>query len=253
MPDDFDTQLNAIMEGNFNEPAPTEPAPKDTPAPAPGTANSGAVEKTWKAAGRDWKGDDLAKAHDSLVREFGSRNKDWEDLKGLRTVREQLNKDPEFNRYFRSAIEAYQNARNAGQSKDSAQKQTGLPPELAAKLEKVDRFEELADRMEFEREEAQVTKKFNLDADTLKKVEDYSYAHKGLALEDSYKQMMFDLNQSKIAEKKEADLAKRKEASRGNGPTPEHIAPSAKGINIKSDAEWRRGAGDALSKFGLSD
>jgi len=244
---EFDAELNAIMGGSIEQaPAKTQ----DTPTPT-AQANSGAVEKTWKAAGRDWKGDDLAKAHDALVREFGSRNKDWEELKSLRTVKEQLGKDPEFNRYFRSAIEAYQNARQAGQSKDSAQRQTGLPPEIAAKLEKVDRFEELADKMEFEREQAQVTKKFNLDEATLRKVEDYSYAHKGLPLEDSYKQMMFDLNQNKLAERREAEAAKRKEVSRTSGPTPEHIVPSSKGVSLKGDADWRKASGEALGKYGI--
>lgn len=243
MANDFDAEMNAIMEGTIEQ-APTQ----GIPAPAPG-ANSTPAEKTYKSAGRDWKGDDLAKAHDSLTREFGSRNKDWEEMKQLRDVKAQLAKDPEFNTYFRSAIEAYQKSRAAGQTQSTAQRQTGLPPEVAAKLEKVDRFEKLADRLEFEREESSVVKKYKLDDDTLKKVEDYSLAHNGLELEASYKQMQFDLNHQKMTDQKVKELAQRQNASRQSAPAAEHAIPSPKGVSLKSDADWRKNAGAELGKY----
>lgn len=237
----FDNELNAIMEGNI-------PAPETqgTPAPAAQTQTS---EKTYQAAGRNWKADELAKAHDSLVREMGSRNKDWESLKELRQVKENLNKDPEFNRYFRSAIEVYQKNREAGQSQSTAQRQSGLPPEIVQKLEKVDRFEQLADKMEYDGEVSQVTKKFGLDDATLRKVEDYSLAHKGMPLEDSYKQMMFDLNHSQVAERRTKEAEQRKAVSKQSAPITESIQPSGKSISLKGDADWRKHAGDALGKF----
>lgn len=241
----FDNELNAIMEGNIQAPAPTETGTPATPAPA----NSGAIEKTYKAAGRDWKADELAKAHDSLVREMGSRNKDWNELKELRQVKENLNKDPEFNRYFRSAIEAYQKSREAGQSQATAQRTSGLPPEVVQKLEKVDRFEQLADKMEYDAEVSQVSKKYKLDDETLRKVEDYSLAHKGMPLEDSYKQMMFDLHQQQLMDRRTQEAAQRKAVSKQNAPSTEPVIPSAKSGALKSDADWRKSAGEALGKF----
>lgn len=242
----FDNELNAIMEGNI--PAPT-PQPDNQAPPA---QTQTASEKTYKAAGRDWKADELAKAHDSLVREMGSRNKDWEQLKELRTVRENLNKDPQFNQFFRSAIEAYQKSREQGQSQSTAARTSGLPPEVVQKLEKVDRFEQLADKMEYDSEVSQVSKKYNLDEATIRKVEDYSLAHKGMPLEDSYKQMWYDLHQSKLAETRAKEAEQRKAVSKQSAPNTEHVQPSGKSASIKSDADWRKAASDALDKFNVN-
>ena len=239
----FDNELNAIMEGNIAAPEKTQ----DTQQAAPTQTQTS--EKTYTAAGRTWKADELAKAHDSIVREMGSRNKEWESLKELRQVKENLNKDPEFNRYFRSAIEAYQKSREAGQSQSTAQRQSGLPPEIVQKLEKVDRFEQLADKMEYDGEVAQITKKYNLDDAAIRKVEDYSLAHKGMPLEDSYKQMMFDLNQTRLDDRRTKEAEQRKQVSKQNAANTESIQPSGKSMSLKSDADWRKNAGDALGKF----
>jgi hypothetical protein len=241
--DSFDNELNAIMEGNVSSQPNTGPS-HGTPVPQ----TQGAVEKTYKAAGRDWKADELAKAHDSLTKEFGSRNKDWQELKELREVKARLNADPEFARFFKGSVEAYQKMRDAGQSQTTAQQKTGLPPEVVAKLEKVDRFETIADRLELQDEENQLMRKHSLDAETLKKVEDYSLAHQGIPLEQSYKMMMWDLHSEKIAEQKTKEQAQRKEVSRTSA-TPSHIQPSAKGVSLKSDADWRASAGKELGKY----
>lgn len=245
----FDNELNAIMEGNIEAPQGSQNQGSQQGTPPTSNTQTQSTEKTYKAAGRDWKADELAKAHDALTREFGSRNKDWESLKQLRDVKANLDKDPEFNRYFRSAIEAYQKSREAGQTQSTAQRNSGLPPEVAAKLEKVDRFEQLADKMEYEQEANQVTKKYGLDDATLRKVEDYSLAHKGLPLEDSYKQMMFDLNRQSLADRRAKEAEQRKLVSKQSAPNTEAIQPSTKSVSMKSDSDWRKLAGDALGKF----
>lgn len=240
----YDNELNAIMESGGQAPLDTQQGTPDT-----SRQQTQSVEKTYKAAGRDWKADELAKAHDSLVREMGSRNKDWESMKELRQVKENLNKDPEFSRYFRNAIEAYQKSREQGQSQTTAQRTSGLPPEIVQKLEKVDRFEQLADKMEYDGEVTQVTKKYNLDDATLRKVEDYSLAHKGMPLEDSYKQMWYDLHQQKIQDNKTKEAEQKKQISKQSAPTAEHVQPSGKSVSLKGDADWRKSAGDYLGQF----
>lgn len=239
---EVDNELNAIMEGNFGN----APAKEQTPTSQGANPVS---EKTYEAAGRKWKGEDLAKSHDSLVREMGSRNKDWEELKYLREVKANLAKDPEFAQHFQKSIREYQERKAAGQSSATAARNAQLPPEIAAKLEKVDRFEKLADRMEYDREVTDVTRKFKLSDEDLRKVEDYSLAHGGLELEASYKQMSFDLNQQGLAQRKEAEVAARKKVSQTSGPTPDNAIPSLKNVSLKGDADWRKAAGSEISKY----
>src|SRR5258705_167900 len=127
---EFDREMQSIFDGGQE--------PKGNPTPTP---NANPTEQTYDAAGRKWKGADLAKAHDALTREFGSRNKDWEELKPLREVKANLAKDPEFNKYFQEKIKEYNERKAAGQSSATAARAAQLPPEIAQKLEKVDRFE----------------------------------------------------------------------------------------------------------------
>lgn len=238
----FDAELNAIMGSDSSS---TQAAPV-TGNTAP-IANPAPAEKVWEAGGRKWnKPEDLAKAHDSLVREFGSRNKDWQELGELRKVKGQLDKDPEFARYFKESVEAYQRARQAGQSKATAQRNSDLSPEV---LEKIERHDKVADQYELQMEENALMRKYKVDSDMVKKVGDYSLANGGISLEQSYKQMMFDLNQEKLAASREREVAQKKEISRQSGPTPANLAPSAKGVSMKNDAAWRDAAGKELGKF----
>jgi hypothetical protein len=241
----FDAELNAIMGVEPQAPAQeTAPAPAGNAAPA----NSAPAEKVWEAGGRKWNDPaQLAKAHDALVREMGTRNKDWAELKELRKVKEDLSKDPEFAAYFRNQVEAYQKMRQAGQSKTTAAKNSDLPPEVVAKIERADR---LADQIELEREENALVRKFGLKPEQLKEVGDYSLANGGIPLEQAYKQLEFDRNYQRLAEAREREAAKRKEVSRSSGPTPSHLAPSSKsGPSLKSDADWRAAAGKELGKY----
>lgn len=241
----FDAELNAIMGDTGNTGLPTEPAPAPA-AQAP--ANPAPAEKVFKAGGREWKsGDELAKAHDALVREMGSRNKDWAELKELRQVKENLTKDPEFAAYFRHQIEAYQKMRAAGQPKATAAKSADLPPEVVAKIDRADR---LADQIELEREENALVRKYNLKPDDLKAIGDYSMANGGIPLEQAYKQLEFDKNYQRLAEAREREAQKRKEVSRTGANPIASVAPSAKsGPSMKSDADWRSLAGKELSKY----
>lgn len=237
----FDAELNAL--GGAFEPS-TNPAPTTG---TPAGANPAPAEKVWEAGGRKWnKPEDLAKAHDSLVREFGARNKDWQELGELRKVKAEITKDPEFARYFKESVEAYQRMRAAGQSKATAGAKSDLPPEV---LEKIERHDKVADQYELQMEENALMRKYKVDSDMVKRVGDYSLANGGISLEQSYKQMMFDLNQEKLAAVREKEAAQKKEISRQSGPTPSHVQPSAKGLSMKNDASWRDAAGKELGKY----
>lgn len=239
----FDAELNAIY--NPADAAAVTPAPDNTGNAAP--ANSAPAEKVWEAGGRKWNDPgQLAKAHDALVREMGSRNKEWAEMKELRTVKENLSKDPQFATYFRTQVEAYQKMREAGQPKATAAKNADLPPDVVAKIERADR---LADQIELEREENALTRKYGIKNEQLKEIGDYSLANGGIPLEQAYKQLEFDRNHSKLAEQRIAEAAKRKEISRSSGPTPTNLAPASKGPSMKSDADWRSAAGKELGKF----
>jgi len=243
----FDAELNAIM-GAGDAPAP-ESAPANTGNAA--NANPAHAEKVWEAGGRKWSDPgQLAKAHDALVREMGTRNKDWAELKELRQVKESLNKDPQFAAYFKHQVEAYQKMREAGQSKTTAAKNADLPPDVVAKIERADR---LADQIELEREENALTRKFGLKSEQLKEIGDYSLANGGIPLEQAYKQLEFDRNHARLAEAREREAVKRKEISRSSGPTPTNLAPSGKGPSMKSDADWRAAAGKELGKYFQSE
>jgi hypothetical protein len=243
----FDAELNALMNGEVpaspTAPTPATPASSGTPSPANPTPTS----KVWKAGGREWTDPaELAKSHDAIVREFGKRNQDWNDLKELREVRQRLNSDPEFNRYFKSALDAFQNSRAPG-NPNRPQNQTGmqLPAEVAQQMQRVT---EMANSFELERETQALVRKYKLDESDVRKVEDYSLANQGIPLEQAYKQLMFDANQEKLAKAREQDAARKKEASKV-GPVPGSYQPSPRGPSMKSDADWRSVAGKELEKF----
>ncbi len=240
----FESDLNAIMEGTIPSSTPN-PTPKEEGTPG---ANSTANEKVWKAAGRDWKSaEDLAKSHDALWRDYGRKSNELKKLEQWGSFQKALDADPNFRTHLATQIELYQKSRAAGQSQTTAATKSQLDPEMVSKIE---RMETLADSIELEREESALVRKYKLDDSVLKQVEDYSVAHNGIPLEQSYKMMMFDTNSSKLQAQREADAARKKEVSRTNAPAAEHVQPSGKGgPSLKSDAEWRKAAGSELSKF----
>jgi hypothetical protein len=245
----FDAELNALMNGEIPASQPN-PTPQATGTPV--TANPSAAPKVFKAAGREWTDPaELAKSHDALSREFSKRNQDWSELKDLREVKQRLHADPEFNRYFKAALDAYQNTRNQGTpNKAPNQSVQALPEEVAKEFERV---KEMANVFELERETQALVRKYKLAEDDVRKVEDYSLANNGIPLEQAYKQMMFDLNHQKIEQAKAAEQVKKKEVSRTSA-VPGHYQPSPKGgPSLKSDADWRSAAGKELEKFFTSE
>jgi hypothetical protein len=241
----FDAEMTSLMNGEIpSSPAPAQPqATQDTQLQA---TQSAQPSKSWKAGGREWTSpEDLAKSHDALWREFGKRNQDWTELKELREVRKNLQNDPELARHFRASLEAFQNARKPV-TPATPNTMAQLPPEVMAEI---NRARDAANSIELERETQGLVRKYKLSDDDVRKVEDYSMANQGIPLEQAYKQMMFDVHQTRLAQVAQADAQKRKDASKAAAPVPGHYQPTPRGgPSMKSDADWRKLAGAELGK-----
>lgn len=246
MADDNANQIDAEIDGLLTEgtgdtgtpesAAPTQEAPK-TPAPV------------WKAGGREFKSpDELAKAYDNVWRMHG---KVQNDAKPWFEFRDYMAKNPELRREMAGLLSKYQKGREAGLSPKQAEQATGIPPELA---EKIERFDAMAEDMKVEKEINSLRTKYKLDNNAIREVLNVAAANGGIPLELAYKAYAHDTGYQAAKAKEQEEAKKRADAARLGGTTKAPAVSAApKGFSLANDKSWRSQAGAALDKLGITD
>ena len=250
MPDtdsDFDAELNAIMNGG---------EPQATPAPAQEQTQSVEAAKL-KFGGREWDSPEkLGKAYEALHKDYTRKSQEFSKLKPYGDFDAYLGKHPELRAKINDAVAEYNKRVSAGQSEATAQKATGLSPEV---VERVERMEAFFEDQKLEREIDSLRSKFDLDSDDVKLVlhKATELAEKGaiLSLTDVFKILAYE-ERNLIAKKEgeKAGIEKMKAKGKANigGSDNPSITPSAKGIHEMSENEYTKTLSDKLDGLGYS-
>lgn len=248
---DFDADLDAMLNGT--EVDTTNPQPQAQPTQP-------AVEKL-KYGGREW--DDhkaLGKAYEGALKEMTRATQEAKRLKPYGDFDAYLSKHPElrneFNILWNAKVQEYQKRLEAGQAPATAQRATGITPEYAERIERIEaHFEDQKLREEI----GTLKSKFGLDKggvdNVLNKAIELSEKGVELPLEDVYKIIAFE--EKKLEAKKEGEkqalnnLNAKKKANVGGSSLPS-ANPSAKGISEMSGSEYNKALEDRLNQLGYS-
>ena len=248
---DFDAELNAMLGGETEEATPTPGQTQDQPTE---------IAKL-KFGGREWDSPEkLGKAYEALHKDYTRKSQEFARLKPYGDFDSYLNKHPElrneFNVLWNHKVQEYQNRINAGQSQATAQKATGISPEYAERIERIEaHFED----QRVQSEVAGLKSRFSLDSDGVNKVvhKALELEEKGvsLPLEDVYKIIAFE--EKKLEAKKEGEksalekFAGKRKANVGGSELPS-ATPSAKGISEMSGSEYSKALEDRLNQLGYT-
>lgn len=245
---DFDAQLDAMINGT-DTPAVTQPV--DTKQTQPVEAPK------LKFGGREWDSpENLGKAYEALHKDYTRKSQDYAKLKPYGEFDNYLSKHPELRANLDKVVREYHARVNSGQSPAAAQQATGISPEIADRLEKMEaHFED----MQIQKEKESLKTKYNLDKDVIRSViqKTLEFEEKGisLSLEDVYKILSYDertLVSKKQGEKEAQDKLKAKaRANVGSSDVPQ-VSPSAKGINEMSENEYTKALESRLDGLGFS-
>lgn len=245
--DSFDEDLNAMLAGEAN-PATPQASPEQTQAQS---------EAKLKYGGREWdSAEKLGKGYEALHKDYTRKSQEYAKLKQYGDLDQYLTKHPELRSKINSAVSEYNKRINAGQSETTAQQATGVSPEYAERIERMEAFFE---DQKLEREIDSLKSSFQLDKDDVKLVlhKATELAEKGvvLPLKDVFKILSFEernLNARKEGEKEAmAKFSLKKKANVGGSDLPT-ATPSAKPISEQSGAEFDKTLSDRLGQLGYS-
>jgi hypothetical protein len=229
-----------------------EAAPQGAPVATPEANQS--EKPVWKAAGREWNDPaELAKAHDSLTREFSKTKNELKGLSGWRQFEQYLEKNPDLRETLSKAVDDYRTRRDAGQSKTQAERGSGIPSEIASRL---DDMQAKQDDIMLDREIATVQRKFTLDDKAVGEVLQFSADNGGMPLEHAYKLWAFDKKQleAKASGGKAALEAHIKKQKANVGPSSsQSVAPSSANPSKMTKIQHEAGLAKRLEDYGFKD
>lgn len=256
MPDndsDFDADLNAILNGG---------EPQATPDALPGAPTQSDEVAKLKFGGREWDTPEkLGKAYEALHKDYTRKSQEFAKLKPYGDFEAYLSKHPElrqeFNKTWNDKLTEYQKRVNAGQSQATAEKATGLTPDV---VERIERIEAHFEDQRLEQEKNQVTSKYNLNNDEIrlvihKAIELEEKGVRNLSLDEVYKMMSFEqrqLNAKKEGEKNAIDRINQKKKASVGGSDTSSMAPRAKGVSEMNSTEYDKAVADRLEGLGFS-
>ena len=250
MPDgesDFDAELNAIMSGGEPQATPSTPVEQ----------TQAAETQKLKFGGREWDSPEkLGKAYEALHKDYTRKSQEFSRLKPYGDFDAYLGKHPELRTKINDAVAEYNKRVNAGQSQATAEKATGVSPEVADRIERMEAFFE---DQKLEREIDQLKSKFSLDANDVKLVlhKATELAEKGavLPLTDVFKILAYEERNLKAKQEGEKagiqKMAAKNKANVGGSDNPS-VTPSAKGVGEMSENEYTKLLTDKLEGLGFS-
>jgi len=239
---DFEAELESVLgkseplEQGETSRKPSETLPKS--------------EESIEAGGRKFANrQELAKSYGSLLKEYTRIKQDHAKAKGWMEFDDYLQKNPELQKELKSRVDEYVTRRQKGQQSDTAAEKSGIPDELA---QRVDAIEARWEDMQLQKEMDELRSKYKIDDSVMDRVLRESAKYDGIALEAAYKQVMFDqvkLDEQGKAEKRvQDDLAKKREANVGSSSAP-NVVPSKK--EILTEADFHSALDRELEQFGI--
>ena len=248
---DFDAELTAMLNGGEETSTPQESVQQNQPVEAAELKYGGRV---WKDAG------EIGKAYESALRKMTQATQEASRLKPYGDFDTYLNKHPElrqeFNILWNNKVQEYQKRIGAGQSEATAQKATGISPEYA---ERIERIEAHFETQKVQSEVSDLKSKFNLDSasmdNVLSKAIELEERGVTLPLTDVYKILAFEekkLEARKEGQKSALDSLKGKRKANVGGSDLTSANPSAKGISEMTGADMDKAILDRLEGLGYS-
>lgn len=244
--DTFDADLTAMLNGGGDQ-----PTQQDVEQNQPTEASK------LKFGGREWDTPEkLGKAYEALHKDYTRKSQDYAKLKPYGDFDAYLNKHPELRKSIAEKVKEYNSRVAAGQSETTAQRATGVAPEYAERIERMEAFFE---DQKLEREIDQVKAKFNLDRDDVKIVlhKAAELAEKGavLPLSDVYKILSYEqktLDAKKDGERGAIDKLNLKRKANVGSSDATTVTPNAKSATEMNNKEYDQALGDRLSQLGYS-
>lgn len=250
---DFDADLNAMLNGSD--------APAATPTDSMRGQEPVAEAAELKFGGRVWKSaEDIGRAYEAMQRDYTKKTQEYSRLKPYGDFDAYLNKHPElrnkFNEVWTAQVQEYQKRLNAGQSEATAQRATGVSPEIVERLEAIEAHFE---SQKVQSEVADIKQKFGLDKGTMDAVlsKAIELEEKGISLplSDVYKLHAFESKQleaKKTGEKTAIERMNAKRKANVGGSELPSATPSAKGISEMNGSEYSKALEDRLNQLGFS-
>lgn len=244
-PNTFDADLDAILNAGADPSLATPPKEGANPV----------SDQVWKAAGREWKDpSELAKAHDSITREYSKVKNRLKDAEEAERLVQYLNANPELLEVYQRELANYMSKRKGAASQSQNQEgKPSIPKEVADKLAYMEDFVE---SQKLNTEISKLKSKYQLNEADLREVLQFAHDNNGMALDQAYKNVFFD---KKIhSTKSEAEKAGAEQAARSKranvGPSSAHsMKPSEKDPLRRSSEERRKSLDAKLEAFGFRD
>lgn len=209
--------------------------------------------QTWNAGGRTWnKPEDLAKAYDSLVRDYSKTKQSLKKGEEWTKFGSWLDQNPDLRTDLQRRIEEYQKNKQGGMSTPAAAKDAGISKEYADRIERMEA--QYADLL-LDREVEALKNKYKVGDDELKDVLKFAYDNEGISLETAYKAVAYEkqMLQSQEAGRRGAlaNVAKKKAANVGpSSHSP--ITPNAANRKL-TGKEHEAQMAQKLEQFGFKD
>lgn len=247
--EDFDAEINAILNPESDAPAAQPPAAKGGQ-----TAPTGEAPKL-KFGGRDWQSvEDLGKAYESLNKDYTKKGQALKEGEKWINWGKAVAQHEELRADIEKRIADFQ-ARQSQQALEPRR----LDEATRAAQERLDRVEAFVAKQEVDAEIKGLKAKYKLSNEDVKlvveKAANLLNRKIDLPLEDVYRIVAFD--RQAIAAKQEGEQGalerlKRSKAANVGGSSPAGVNPAAKNVNEMTKEEYDRALEDELKQFGVT-
>jgi len=242
--ENFEAELEPTVE--TGEPS----SPEATSSPSPEATPSAAT--FIEAGGRKFKDvTELAKSYDGLLKDYTKTKQNFGRAQEWLDFDTYLRQNPDLRASLKGQIDSYVGRRGAGQSQNKAEAATGLPSQVA---ERIEALESQLEDFTLNREIETLQSKYSLDATALDKVLRTALKYKGLPLDAAYQIEMGQKNlvDAKATAEKEAQarLAQKQNANVGSSSVP-NVTPSGKNPSQMNEVEYRSAIMKELEQYGV--
>lgn len=219
---ELDAELNAILNADGG----------DDPTHTAGSAQTQAAEEKIKAGGREFTKDEIAKAYDSLLKDYTKKSQVGADAERWLKFGKNLDQHPDLKNKLHKMVQEY----NAGQARSSGPGQTD--PLL---MQQMKAMQDRLDQMALEKEESALRDKYKLnDEQVLRVMEKANELGGGVPLELVHRAIAFDevkAQAAKEAASKTAASTRAKANAHVGGSQAANVAPASKEVADMSQDE----------------